>query len=246
MSDFAMDPAPALGAPFFVRRRWAGRTAIAAMTADDPADPAGGDAGETTPGGRGRGRGRGHHGGPRGRRGGPGGPFGPFGPGPRGWWPGPGGPGPRARRGDVRVAVLALLAEEPRHGYQVIQDIAARTDGVWRPSAGAVYPALAQLEDEGLVRGEEADGRKVFHLTPSGRDYVAARQEEIDAVWDSVSGGVPTATADVMDIGRQLAMATSEVLRSGTEEQARQARDVLAEAKRAMYRILAEDPPAGP
>src|ERR1700745_3239229 len=96
------------------------------------------------------------------RHGGRGFPFG----GP--WGFGPGGPmgrgGGRARRGDVRAAMLKLLAEEPRNGYPLIAGIARRSEGVWRPSPGSVYPALQQLEDEGLVRAEETDGRKLFHL----------------------------------------------------------------------------------
>src|SRR5688500_2490305 len=88
----------------------------------------------------------------------------------RGFWPGgPPGRGPRRRRGDVRAALLALLAEEPRNGYQLMQEIENRSEGVWRPSPGSVYPALQQLEDEGLIRSEESDGRKVFRLTEAGR-----------------------------------------------------------------------------
>lgn len=193
--------------------------------------------------GRGKGRGAGQ-GGP-----GPGG-FGPggFGPGGRGSGPGfgpgfgPGGRGRRARRGDVRLAILALLADGPRHGYQVIQDIADRTDGAWRPSAGAVYPALSQLEDEGLVRSEEHDDRRVFHLTEAGAAVVAERGSDIAAIWDT--GALPQATTEVLDLGRQLATAVQEVLRSGTPEQVRRAREVLAGARRSMYLILADDSPA--
>src|SRR4051812_40453247 len=86
------------------------------------------------------------------RRGGPG-----FGL--EGFLGGPRRRGPRARRGDVRAAVLLLLAEEPRNGYAIMQEIERRTEGVWRPSPGAVYPALSLLEDEGLVRASERDGR---------------------------------------------------------------------------------------
>ena len=92
----------------------------------------------------------------------------------------PGGPGSfgrggRARRGDVRAALLTLLAEEPRNGYRLMQEIEHRSDGVWRPSPGSVYPALQQLEDEGLVRSEETEGRKLFQLTDAGREAAEAR-----------------------------------------------------------------------
>ena len=117
-------------------------------------------------GGRG---GRGHH---RGR----GGPFGPWGPG--------GGRGPRARRGDVRAALLVLLAEEPRNGYGLIQEIESRSEGVWRPSPGSVYPALQLLEDEGLIRSEERDGRSVLTLTDEGRKHV--EENDLGAPWEAV------------------------------------------------------------
>src|SRR5213079_3522103 len=105
---------------------------------------------------------------PRHGRGGWGGPWGgpPFGP--RGFG---GGRRRRMRRGDVRAAVLVLLAEEPRNGYGLMQEIERRSDGVWRPSPGSVYPALQQLEDEGLVRSTESDGRRVFELTEAGRAH---------------------------------------------------------------------------
>src|SRR3954447_14342321 len=105
-----------------------------------------------------RGGGRGRH-----RRRGPSGPWGfkEF-----------GARGPRARRGDVRAALLALLAEEPRNGYGLMQEIERRSDGLWRPSPGSVYPALQQLEDEALVRTVDQEGRKLFELTDAGRAHV--------------------------------------------------------------------------
>src|ERR1700687_2884177 len=85
-----------------------------------------------------------------------------------------GGPG-KARRGDIRTAALLLLAEEPRNGYSIMQELEERSQGVWRPSPGSVYPALAQLEDEGLIRSEEVDARKRFAITDAGRETLAKR-----------------------------------------------------------------------
>src|SRR5829696_6959025 len=97
--------------------------------------------------------------------------------GPRGGFPGFGPPrGPRARRGDVRAALLLLLAEEPRNGYQLMQEIEQRSDGLWRPSPGSVYPALQQLEDEGLVT-PAGEGRKAYTLTADGRAHVEEHRE---------------------------------------------------------------------
>src|SRR4249919_1877467 len=76
--------------------------------------------------------------------------------------------GPRARRGDIRAAVLALLAERPMHGYEMIKELEERTKGAWVPSAGSIYPTLQLLEDEGLVAGEESDGKRRFTLTEAG------------------------------------------------------------------------------
>src|ERR687895_2379472 len=118
------------------------------------------------------------HGPRRGRSGGPQFGFPGFGP-PR---------GPSARRGDVRAALLVLLAEEPRNGYQLMQAIEERSDGVWRPSPGSVYPALQQLEDEGLVRVEESAGAKAYALTDEGREYVEAHRDKLGTPWDAVKG----------------------------------------------------------
>ncbi len=180
---------------------------------------------------------RGHHGHGRGRHGGRGnfwfgGPMGFGGPGGPGG-PGPFGRGPRARRGDVRTALLTLLAEEPRNGYQLMQEIERRSEGVWRPSPGSVYPALQQLEDEGLVRAEETDGRKLFHLTEDGRAAAEASAGE-GAPWDAASDSVDSDVWELFGVARQVGMAIFQIA---------QAQEVLRDARRSLYRILAEDPP---
>jgi DNA-binding PadR family transcriptional regulator len=167
-----------------------------------------------------------------GRRGGQWGGFPGFGP-PR---------GPRARRGDVRAALLVLLAEEPRNGYQLMQEIEQRSDGVWRPSPGSVYPALQQLEDEGLVRVSAA-GRKTYELTDEGRAYVEENADKLGAPWDAVKGDVGEGARDLMDAARQFGVALFQVLHSGTDAQREEAKDVLNEARRALYRILADERP---
>src|SRR5271154_6699150 len=98
---------------------------------------------------------------------------------------GPGlGGGRRARRGDIRTAALLLLAEEPRNGYQIMQEVQERSGGMWSPSPGSVYPALAQLEDEGLIRTEEHDGSKLFALRDGGRALVSERGADRPAPWE--------------------------------------------------------------
>jgi len=174
-----------------------------------------------------------------------GGPFG-FG-GPRG---GPFGPGfargPRARRGDVRAAALSLLAEGPRNGYQIIQEISERTDGVWRPSPGSVYPALQQLEDEGLIRPETGEGgRKAFGLTGEGRAYTEAHAGELQAAWDAVTGSVDDTEVELRSVFHEVAMAAMQVGRAGSAAQLAQAARVLTDTRRALYRILAADEEPG-
>src|SRR5262249_2816826 len=107
-------------------------------------------------------------------------------------WPGPPGPagparGAKAGRGDVRAAILALLREGPRNGYQIMSDIEERSGGAWRPSPGAVYPALSQLADEGLIVGEESGGRRTFQLTDAGREYVEQNPEMARGAWESAA-----------------------------------------------------------
>jgi DNA-binding PadR family transcriptional regulator len=150
--------------------------------------------------------------------------------------------GPRAKRGDVRAAALALLSEGPMNGYQIIQEISERSGGVWRASPGSVYPALQQLEDEGLIRAEAAEsGRRAYVLTEEGRQYADSHPDELDAPWDAVTGNAGGAAIDMRKLIGQVAMAASQVLSAGSEAQIGQARRVLTDARRALYRLLAAD-----
>ena len=143
----------------------------------------------------------------------------------------------RMGRGDVRAAVLALLAERPMHGYQIIQEIDERSGGSWKPSPGSVYPTLQLLTDEGLVIAEESNGRKTYSLTPEGR--LAAEGTEKSAPWESQSAK-ETSRSALPKAGMELAQAVAQVGRSGSPEQVTQAVDVLEEARRKLYSILAQ------
>lgn len=172
--------------------------------------------------------------------------FGGFGFGPGG----PGGPrgrgrGRKARRGDIRTAALLLLNEEPRNGYQIMQEVEERSDGVWRPSPGSVYPALAQLEDEGLIRSTESDGRKLFAITDDGSARVAERPDDATAPWEQMSGDVSDEAHELIGHGRQVVFAAAQVMRTGSKAQVGKARDVLDTARRELYRILADGEPKG-
>jgi DNA-binding PadR family transcriptional regulator len=158
--------------------------------------------------------------------------------------PGRGGRRRRASRGDVRTAALLLLAEEPRNGYQIMQELEERTEGLWRPSPGSVYPALQQLEDEGLIRSDEADGRRLYHLTDAGRTYIAERPDDAPAPWESFTDNVSDQHAETGALMRDVGMAFVQVLHAGSEAQVAEAGKVLADTRRALYRILADGEPA--
>jgi DNA-binding PadR family transcriptional regulator len=147
----------------------------------------------------------------------------------------------RAHRGDVRAAVLLLLEEEPRNGYQLMQELEERSGGIWRPSPGSIYPALSQLEDEGLVRSDETAGRRAFQLTDEGRAYVESNREALGVPWDEVGGDVPEGLFELRKLMMQLGMATMQVAQAGDEAQTADARQVLEDARRSLYRILAGD-----
>jgi DNA-binding PadR family transcriptional regulator len=176
-----------------------------------------------------------HGGWERGQRGGwQRGPWGGFGP----WGPPFGGRGgPRVRRGDVRAAILALLTERPMHGYEMIQELKARTNGVWRPSAGSIYPTLQLLEDEGLVTGEESGGKRRFSLTDAGREEA----ETLDRPpWEEVTDEDEGRASNLRDSAFQLGAATIQVARTGSEDQIAKAREILDDARRRVYAVLSE------
>ena len=190
------------------------------------------------------------HGGPwdrkfTGRRGpGPwgGGIGGPWG----GWWPGPQEPpgpprGMKAGRGDVRAAILALLREGPRNGYQIMSEIEERSGGAWRPSPGAVYPALSQLADEGLIEGAESVGRRVFTLTDAGREYVEQNPEMARGAWESTAQQEAWQLPGLFAEAARLGGGIVQIAHAGTPEQVRAAERLLERTRRDLYRILADD-----
>ena len=199
--------------------------------------------------GRGRGRGPSFDGpppfvramaGPRGRGG-------PHFDGPWGRFPmGPGGPGGRMggrgrgrrNKGDVRAAVLALLAEQPMHGYQIIQELEERTGGAWRVSPGSIYPTLQVLEDVGLVRADKTEGKRVFHLTDEGREAAEAAGDRTpwDAVTDDLDNGLVALRDELFNVGA----AAMQVANAGNDGQVTAAKKVLADARRQLYLLLAD------
>ena len=148
--------------------------------------------------------------------------------------------GPRARRGDVRAAMLKLLAEEPRNGYQLMQEIEQRSEGVWRPSPGSVYPALQLLEDEGLVTTIQGDGGRSYQLTDAGHAAVEERGD-VPAPWDVVKEDDGPGPRRLGQLIKEVAMATAQVIQSGDAAKMEKAEALMKETRRSLYRILADD-----
>ena len=131
-----------------------------------------------------------------------------------------------------------LLAEEPRNGYQLMQAIEDRSGGRWRPSPGAVYPSLAQLEDEGLIRAIDRDGTRLFEITDAGKEHLDQRHDQT-APWEDDEDSAPL--GDLRTQMKQIAIAMTQVAQAGSEDQVKRAVESLSEARRKIYLILAED-----
>ena len=212
---------------------------------------------EWYPGRRGQ-RGRGWGGPPWAGHGGPVGPGGVPGPnrmwfagGPMGPWAGGGRgggrygggrPWGRARRGDVRSAILALLAERPMHGYEIIAELSERTEGLWRPSPGSIYPTLQLLEDEGLIsmQSDDAGGKKRFSLTEEGK-VAAAEVAKGQAPWEQVAAGAPAGARALRHAMGRLMPVVGQVAMTGGLREYEEAAKILDEARRRLYAVLAGD-----
>ncbi len=184
----------------------------------------------------------GRHGGRGGRRGDP--PFG--GPGPFGGralffrhW----GGGRRARRGDIRAALLALLAEKPMHGYDLMRELNERSGGLWNPSPGSVYPTLQMLEEEGRVTGEEVEGRRTFSLTDEGRAEHEAHMKRTGGAppWQE-RDGAHGELVELREAAFQLGAAVMQIARLSSPAQIAEALAIVKDARRRLYRLLADAP----
>src|SRR5829696_5485679 len=143
----------------------------------------------------------------------------------------------RVQRGDVRTAILLLLADEPMHGYQIMQSMGDRTGGAWRPSPGAIYPTIAQLEDEGLVTTREEGGRRLVTLTSEGQAYLEERSTRLGDPFADFAEG--PRGPDLRDPLHELQAAARQIASGGTGTQIEAAARVLAQARRSLYLILA-------
>lgn len=148
--------------------------------------------------------------------------------------------GGRMRRGQIRTALLGELVDGPGHGYELMQRLEEKSGGAWRPSPGSVYPTLQMLEDEGLVRSVERDDKRVFEITESGRDEYARRSEEAGGPeWSDARAKSPR--GQLRENGMQIVIAARQLVHHGSDEQVDQAVEVLRNARKALYGILAGD-----
>ncbi|WP_223267845.1 PadR family transcriptional regulator [Streptosporangium nondiastaticum] len=139
----------------------------------------------------------------------------------------------------MRASILTLLKDRPMHGYEMIQEIAERSGGAWKPSPGSVYPTLQMLEDEGLIESASEGGKKLFSLTGAGRSEAEAGPE---APWEDAGRGVDwEAMQEIRQAGFGLMEAFGQVWKSGTPEQRQKALDVINESRRKLYLILADE-----
>lgn len=148
--------------------------------------------------------------------------------------------GRRQRRGDVRAAVLVLLEEQPRNGYQLIQELTERSNETWRPSPGSIYPVLQQLEDEGLVEASVTGTGRTYNLTAAGATLVNEEREQLGKPWENSEYAGAGSVRELMGVGRQVLLAARQVVTAGSESQVIKATAILAEARRAIYGLLAE------
>ncbi len=164
--------------------------------------------------------------------------FGPgFGAGPRGGRRG--GHGRRSRRGDVRAAILVLLAERPMHGYEIIQEVAERSQDLWKPSPGSVYPTLQLLVDEGLIVGTETEGsKKLFALTDTGKE---SAEKVATPPWDAIADGIDPAHLNLRAAVGQLFGAVAQSAHAASTEQQQRIIEIVNNARREIYSVLSED-----
>ena len=152
--------------------------------------------------------------------------------------------GGRGRRGDLRATVVALLAERPMHGYEMLHEIGQRTQGLWEPSPGSLYPALQLLEDQGLVKSAQADGRRRYELTEAGRAQQAASHDD-PAPWEAALRHADQADLALSRMLHQVNTAIDQVTEAGTTAQKSRAEALLAEMRRQTYLLLADVPVSG-
>jgi DNA-binding PadR family transcriptional regulator len=141
--------------------------------------------------------------------------------------------GARARRGDIKFLILEVLADGPRHGYDIIMELEAKSNGRYRPSPGSVYPTLTLLEEGAYISGDTAEGKRVFTITERGRELLA--KKPAGAAAEDETDGI-----DLRGSAMKLGAAVLQVARANDATAQQKVRDILDGARREIYKILAE------
>jgi DNA-binding PadR family transcriptional regulator len=147
----------------------------------------------------------------------------------------------RPHEWDLRAGILALLSEQPRSGYQIMQELQERSRGQWTPPASQVYPTLQQLQDEGLVRAEESGTARVYQLTDAGRSYVKEHRAELETPWQEPGESPDAELLELFAQVRHIGAALWQIASSGRSDQLAQARRILTDARRGLERVLSAD-----
>lgn len=149
---------------------------------------------------------------------------------------------PRTRRGDMKFILLGVLSERPQHGYELIKQLETRRGGFRRLSPGSVYPTLQMLEEGGYLTSEQVDGKRVYTITESGRQFLSDRNQQADSknTYDSFMENKPSELIELRRTLTQLNDAVTQIARSGNLEQANRVRDLLVQVKREIYKFLAQ------
>jgi len=147
------------------------------------------------------------------------------------------GGGRRMRRGDRRRAILSALREAPAHGYEIIKRLEGMSGGLWRPSPGSVYPLLQMLKDEGIVQSTEHDGTRTFTLTDKG---AAQATGDTALLWEPMGEGDDEIYSLRLAV-TQLMTAAKQLSGAGRNEQIERGTAVVQNARKEIYKILAED-----
>ncbi len=143
----------------------------------------------------------------------------------------------RTPRGDIKYILLSLLAEQPRHGYELIKELETRYGGFWKPSPGSVYPTLQLLEEGGYLTSEQVEGKRVYTITESGRELLAERGD----IQDWMTRRKPQQWRELGDAIADVGAAVMQVARSGNADKISRVREILNRVKREIYTILAEE-----
>lgn len=160
----------------------------------------------------------------------------------RGPFGGDWGDQPRTRRGDIKFILLELLAERPQHGYELMNELEARRSGFRRPSPGSVYPALQMLQEGGYLISEEIEGKRVYTITESGRQFLSDRPQHSHSRHerDRSTENKPSELIELRRTLTELNDAVTQIARSGNVEQTNRVRNLLVQVKREIYKLLAE------